>query len=132
MDKRSVIYQEIERFRACKTEEERQLLKQELILKHKKDSAADAMAYLDVVKDEVDTIGIEVRLLQLSKCGVSITYIAETYLGKSRSYLSQRLHRNLVKGKAVCLSPEEKQKIKSGLQDMSKKLYDLSLSVSEV
>jgi hypothetical protein len=132
MDKRRVIYQELEQLRACKTEKERQLLKQQLILKHKTDSAADAMASLDLIKDEVDTIGIEVKLLQLNKCGLSLTYIAETYLGKSRSYLSQRLHRNLVKGKAVFLTPEEKQKIKSGLQDMSKKLYDLSLSVSEV
>ncbi|MDR1718187.1 MAG: DUF5053 domain-containing protein [Prevotella sp.] len=132
MDKRSIIYRELEQLRACKTEEERQSLKQQLILKHKNDSADDAMASLDIIKDEVDTIGIEVKLLQLNKCGVSLTYIAETYLGKSRSYLSQRLHRNLVKGKAVCLTPEEKQRIRSGLQDMSKKLYDLSLSVSEV
>lgn len=127
---RNIIYEELELLRACKTDEERELLKQQLIEKHKNDSADSAMASLNIIKDEADTVGIEIKLLELNKCGVSLTHIAETYLGKSRSYLSQRLNRNLVKGKAVYLTAEEKMKIKNGLQDMSKKLYDLSLSIN--
>ncbi|MDR0824578.1 MAG: DUF5053 domain-containing protein [Prevotella sp.] len=127
MSHRDVIYEELELLRNCKTDEERKRVKAQLIEKHKDDSEDDAMQSLAAIKDEVDTVGIEINLLELSKCGISLTYIAEEWLGKSRAYLSQRIHHNLVNGKAVYLLPEEKEKIRNGLLEMSKKLQNLSV-----
>ncbi|MDR2950722.1 MAG: DUF5053 domain-containing protein [Prevotella sp.] len=127
--KKNIIEEELELLRACKTDEERQLLVQQLKTKHKNDSDDDVMKSLSIIKDKVEDISFEVSLLELSNNGISLTYLAEKYLGKSRSYLSQRLNRNKVNGKAAKLTNEEKIQLKFGLEDMSKKLLNISISL---
>lgn len=62
------------------------------------------------------------RQLQSVSPYISLSEISKTYFGKSRGWLSQRLHENRVRGKKVCLKPEEINTLKAALLDLSDKL----------
>lgn len=58
---------------------------------------------------------------------ISLSEISKTYFGKSRSWLSQRLHENKVRGRKVSLKPEEVNILKSALLDISDKLKNTAM-----
>jgi len=58
---------------------------------------------------------------------VSLSYIATTYFGKSRSWLYQRLNGHTVNGKPAQFSPEEKLQFARALNDLSIQLHETSL-----
>lgn len=58
---------------------------------------------------------------------VSISYIANKYFGKSRSWLYQRLNGHKVNGKQAQFSPDEKKQFALALKDLSIQLQETSL-----
>ena len=60
---------------------------------------------------------------------ISLSEISKTYFGKSRGWLSQRLHENKVRGRRVSLKPEEINILKSALLDISDKLKHTAMQL---
>lgn len=53
---------------------------------------------------------------------LNMSYIARTYFGKSRSWLSQRLNGSVVNGKRAAMTDEEKATLTSALQDIQSQI----------
>lgn len=70
------------------------------------------------------------KQLQIVSPFISLSEISKTYFGKSRGWLSQRLHENKVRGRKASFKPEELNILKSALLDISEKLKDTALSLS--
>lgn len=60
---------------------------------------------------------------------LSMSYVARAYFGKSRSWISQRLHGNNVNGKPVKFTPAELETLRGALRDMSEQLEKMSNSI---
>lgn len=58
---------------------------------------------------------------------ISISYIAKTYFGKSRSWLLQRINGNKVNGKTVCFSQDERMQLQNALHDLGNRLSSVAL-----
>lgn len=59
---------------------------------------------------------------------VSLSYIAKTYFGKSRAWLMQKVNGNTVNGKKAAFTPDESQRMRQALQDLSNKLSKAALA----
>ncbi|MBR1801008.1 MAG: DUF5053 domain-containing protein [Bacteroidaceae bacterium] len=57
-----------------------------------------------------------------------LSYIAQEYFGKSRSWLYQRLNGYKVRGRAYTLSPEQKQTFNRACQDIGHRIGSYQLS----
>jgi hypothetical protein len=53
---------------------------------------------------------------------LNMSYIARTYFGKSRSWLSQRLNGSVVNGKHASMTDEEMATLTSALQDIQSQI----------
>ncbi len=60
---------------------------------------------------------------------VSLVYIAKTYFNKTDAWLYQRINGNMVNGKPAKFTPAEIDKLKYALNDLSKKLESVSISL---
>jgi hypothetical protein len=60
---------------------------------------------------------------------VSLVYIAKTYFNKTDAWLYQRINGNVVNGKPARFTPDEIDKLKYALNDLSKKLGSVSISL---
>lgn len=60
---------------------------------------------------------------------VSMAYIARTYFGKSRSWLTHKLHGDMVNGKPSSFTDGERLTLKHAFADMSTKLGSLGVSL---
>ena len=60
---------------------------------------------------------------------LSFSYIAQKYFGKSRSWLMQKVNGNVVNGKKACFSDQERIQFREALQDLSKKLSALAVTL---
>lgn len=60
---------------------------------------------------------------------LSISYLAQRFFGKSRSWLHNKLHGNLCNGKPATLSTEEKNNLKSALLNLSKELEEVAMGI---
>ncbi|MDR0682670.1 MAG: DUF5053 domain-containing protein [Dysgonamonadaceae bacterium] len=129
---KSMVQRDLSMLQACKSEEERNEAVKYLKELHKNDDAETSMNNLRDMKERIRALSVEVKLLELQKQGISLTHIAANYLGKSRSYLSQRLHGNKVNGKQPVLTGVEIEKICDGLKKTGIKLQELSASLLNV
>lgn len=59
---------------------------------------------------------------------VNLSYIAENYFHKSKTWLSQRIHGHVVSGKPRYLSDKDKKILNFALKDMADKLSSLTVS----
>lgn len=57
---------------------------------------------------------------------LKISYIAERFFGRSRSWLCHKLNHNLNNGKPEDFSPEERQKLKKALDTIAYEIQILS------
>lgn len=78
------------------------------------------------------TVEAAEELIMVHKLGniaqaISLSYIANTYFGKSRSWLYQRLNGHNVNGKQAQFTAEEKKQFASALKDLSIQLQETSL-----
>ena len=87
-----------------------------------KASNAGLLSTLQAAEELIMTI----NLGEIAKA-VSLSYIATTYFGKSRSWLYQRLKGYTVNGKQAQFSPDEKKQFALALKDLSVQLHDTSL-----
>lgn len=60
---------------------------------------------------------------------LSMSYVARAYFGKSRSWISQRLHGNIVNGKPAIFTPSELETLREALKDMSELLDKKSKTI---
>ena len=125
----TTIDKELALLRACKTEEEKRLLVTRLKKQHASDTEETVLENLRAIKKKVNELSVEAKLLGVTKYGISLAHISQEFLGKSRSYLSQRLHGNAVNGNAVSLSQDEVNKIRQGLTNLSDEIRALSASL---
>ena len=58
---------------------------------------------------------------------LSMSYIAKTYFGKSRTQLYQRINGNKVNGKPAYFTRSERKQLQDALQDIGKKLSAITL-----
>ena len=59
---------------------------------------------------------------------ISLSYIAKTYFGKTKSWMYQRVNGNLVNGKPAKFTDEEKEILNSALKDIADLLMKTSVS----
>ena len=88
----------------------------------------DAIKAEENVVEELQELLILKQLQNVSPF-ISLSEISKTYFGKSRSWLSQRLHENKVRGRRVNLKPEEVNILKSALLDISDKLRNTAMQL---
>ena len=60
---------------------------------------------------------------------LSFSYIAQKYFGKSRSWLMQKVNGNTVNGKPARFTDQEREQFRDALQDLSKKLSALAVTL---
>lgn len=80
--------------------------------------------YLEISQNKLQNLkdlNIKLRLEEVSKI-ISLSYIAEHYFGKSKSWLSQRINEHSVNGKSAKFSPEEIQKLNYAINDIGRQL----------
>ena len=58
-----------------------------------------------------------------------MAYVARNYFGKSRSWLAHKINGDVINGKPVSFTEEEKQTFKHALADMSARLKSLGISL---
>jgi hypothetical protein len=87
-----------------------------------------------LVKSAKDTADKATELAMKQKLqdiipAVSLVYIAKIYFNKTDAWLYQRINGNTVNGKPARFTPDEIDKLKYALNDLSKKLGSVSISL---
>lgn len=95
----------------------------------KSQTPEEAMASVQAVDNRISELKAIVELGDIADMA-SMSYIAKNYFNKSRSWLYQRLNGNTVHGKPAQFTDEERQTLAKALDDMSRKLKEKSLSIS--
>ena len=123
------------------TTDENDTLYQEkfLYIKEHYTSPEDAEAIADFMLGRFDSLNNKVEEFkkQLSiqeqfeqvKDIVSVSYIAKNYFGKSAAWLQQRIYGYKVRGKVYSLSNEDVNTFNHALQDISKRIGSLQISL---
>lgn len=102
-------------------------------------TSEDAEAIADFMLSRFDSLNNKVEEFkkQLSiqeqfeqvKDIVSVSYIAKNYFGKSAAWLQQRIYGYKVRGKVYSLSNEDVNTFNHALQDISKRIGSLQISL---
>lgn len=119
-----------ERFISAKTEKEREAVRQEIrkaCTEDPQDVAEIALEQILQSHAEIDSFLIRRQLEEILPF-ISLAYVAETYFGKSRQWLYQRINGTLVNGKRARFTPAELSTLNSALQDMGRRLQDTRIS----
>lgn len=117
--------------REAKTEEEKSEIKKQMNILKEQDPKAFGIALGYLVKTtekKVEELTMAEKFGEVTDM-VSMAYIAKTYFGKTRAWLTQRMNGNVVNGKQAQFSSEELVTLRGALMDMSKKFGSLSLSI---
>lgn len=61
---------------------------------------------------------------------ISMSYIAQRYFGKSRSWLHNKLHGNMNNGKPSELTPQEKEQLQKALHSLSQEIEQAALQIT--
>ncbi len=79
------------------------------------------------LSDSKGEVLVRQQLSEVAKF-VNLSYIAEHYFNKSRSWLSQRINGHVVAGKPRYLSEKDKETLNFALKDMAEKIGSLVVS----
>ncbi|AQY21446.1 DUF5053 domain-containing protein [Riemerella anatipestifer] len=60
---------------------------------------------------------------------ISLSYLAEKYFGKTKSWLYQRINENTVNGKPAKFTEKEIETLNYALQDLSKKIGSVRIAI---
>ena len=119
------------RNRIAKTQEE----KAEISLKMEELKDKDPKAFTEALEslirttaDKVEELTIAEKMGEMTKM-LSMAYVARNYFGKSRSWLAHKINGDVINGKPVSFTEEEKQTFKHALADMSARLKSLGISL---
>ena len=124
---------EFEQYKKLKTESERtdfqeKRAKRLETLSHEASTeyAKAAVTGLHATVQAAEELILTTKLGEIAKA-VSLSYIATTYFGKSRSWLYQRLNGHTVNGKQAQFTTEEKKQFATALNELSIQLHESSL-----
>ena len=78
--------------------------------------------------EEADEMIFRAKLGDLPDA-LSLSYIAKKYFGKSRGWLMQKVNGNRVNGKIAVFTDEERLVFRKALQDLSKKLSAVAMTL---
>lgn len=117
--------------RNAKTAEEKASVERQMEALQNEDPQTFAESIEELIKTtvrDVERLTVAERLGEVPRI-VSMSYIATTYFGKSRSWLAHKLNENTVNGKPVQFTPEELDTLRYALRDIAAKLSALSASI---
>ena len=77
---------------------------------------------------EADEMIFRAKLGDLPEA-LSFSYIAQKYFGKSRGWLMQKVNGNKVNGKIASFTDEERRQFREALQDLSKKMTAVAMTL---
>lgn len=132
MDVTHILAELKQKFEQAETEAKREAVNQEIGRVLSSLTPEDAEAFFNAAmadisenstENKTETFEIPLRdILENVLPMISVSYIAKNYLGKSSSWMYQRLNGNIVHGKKVSFTTQEKQQIYAALQDMAQKI----------
>jgi len=124
---------EFEQYKNLKTEAERLEFQENRAQRLESLSNSDREFYihaslsgLNATVEAAEELILTTKLGEIAKA-VSLSYIAKTYFGKSRSWLYQRLNGHTVNGKQAQFTLDEKNQFALALKDLSQQLHETSL-----
>jgi len=130
------LHSEFEIFKNLQTEEERQNFKKERIKNFESKTEAEKQEYINNSTTGLNNALAESKLLiekvnleEVSNI-ISIAYISKKYFGKTRHWLYQRLNGSIVNGKPARFTPDEKNRLKEALQDISSIITNTSFKIA--
>lgn len=118
-----------DKFRTA-SEEEKEIIQQELDKLQNEDANAFAEAMILCMKDtnrELSKIIVREQLEEILPY-ISISTIAKNYFGRSKEWFYQKMNGNIVNGKPAQFNEEEIKIINTALQDLSKKIGSVIIS----
>ncbi|MDR3269005.1 MAG: DUF5053 domain-containing protein [Tannerella sp.] len=83
----------------------------------------------DKAETLINYVNVKRKLNKVSDI-IPLSYLSETYFGKSRSWLSQRLNGNPVDGSSASLTDKEMKILSDALNDISDKLKEVARSIA--
>ncbi|MFJ1430981.1 DUF5053 domain-containing protein [Capnocytophaga canimorsus] len=113
----------------AKTEEEREQINAQIsqLASENDQEFVEAMKYsIEDTLEKAKELSVKVRLNEVLPI-LPLSYIAEHYFQKSKSWFYQRLNGNIVNGSPAQFTQEEIKTLNFALQDLSKKLGSISL-----
>lgn len=72
-------------------------------------------------------ISIKLQLQEVADI-VSLSYIAKNYFGKKKEWLYQRINGNIINGKPVAFTKEQKQQLNIALKEIGRKIGSVKVS----
>jgi len=127
---------EFEKFKNLQTEDERQNFKKERVKKFESKTEKERNEYvknstmgLQNAIEESKALVEKVNLGEVSNI-VSLAYIAQTYFGKTRHWLYQRLNGSIINGKPARFTTDEKFRLKAALQDIGNIITNTSFKIT--
>ena len=90
------------------------------------------MSRFDALNTEVEEFKTQLSIqeqFEQVKDIVSVSYIAKNYFGKSAAWLQQRIYGYKIRGKVYTLSSEDVNTFNYALQDISKRIGSLQISL---
>lgn len=127
----SEVYKDLEKSLKKRTAEEQEEFYRSIEDKYRNMSLEDIDASMKDIGTRIDELKILVGLEEVTKV-VSITYLAENYFNRTRSWLAHRINGNIVNGKPARFTPSELETLKSALVDISNKMRDASAKIALV
>ncbi|NDV95297.1 DUF5053 domain-containing protein [Dysgonomonas sp. 521] len=120
-----------EAFVQASTDKEHEAIEVQMQKLIDKDPDAFAQGMVDSAKDTAEKateLAMRQKLQDIIPA-VSLVYIAKTYFNKTDAWLYQRINGNTVNGKPAKFTPDEIDKLKYALDDLSKKIGSVSISL---
>lgn len=127
----SEVYKDLELSLGEMTEKEQEEFNRSIENKYKNMKLEDIEASVRDVGQRINELKSLVGLGDVTKI-VSITYIAETYFHRSRSWLGHRINGHIINGKPAQFSPAELTTLKLALEDISNKMREASAKIALV
>ncbi|GIZ15759.1 DUF5053 domain-containing protein [Capnocytophaga catalasegens] len=113
----------------AKTEAEREQINAQIsqLASENEQEFIEAMKYsIEDTLEKAKELSVKARLNEVLPI-LPLSYIAEQYFQKSKSWFYQRLNGNIVNGSPAQFTQEEIKTLNFALQDLSKKLGSISL-----
>lgn len=118
------------RYMAARTDAEREavfdLIRAEMD-KDAKGVAVATLAQIEETNERAREIIVRNQIKDILPV-ISLSFIAKEYFGKTKEWLYQRINGNLVNGKPVKFTEDEKHTLNFALKDIADKLMKISVS----
>lgn len=117
--------------RAATTSEQREVVKTEMLKLQQQDPQAYGEALERLIaetSEHIETLTIKEKMGEVAKV-LSMSYIAQKYFGKTRSWLSHKLNGDIVNGKNASFTEEEMNTLRFAFADISRMIGSLGATL---